>query len=132
MAEVIVNRDAEGLAVAFLRSQFTSRAMNDADARTKFPPSPKRLFVRVSRIGGDVANIVYDQPSLLFECYGDSETNAERFGALVRALILAWARISDEVTRVQSAGGLASLPDPDTNKPRYQFAVQVNMKMSAI
>lgn len=132
MAEIIVAPDAEGMAVAFLRSQFSARGMSDADARTKYPTSPKRLFVRVSRVGGGARNLAYDEPSLLFECYGDTEISAERFSALVRGLVLAWPRLSDSVTRVRDGGGAASLPDPDTNNPRYQFTAQATLKMSAI
>lgn len=132
MVEVIVAPDVEGLAVAFLRSQFVARSMSDAQVATKFPTSPKRLFVRVSRTGGGMRDIAYDQPTLLFECYGDTEPNTERFAALVRGLVLAWAGLSDAVTRVRDGGGLAFLPDPDTNKPRYQFAAQVAVKASAV
>lgn len=132
MAEVIVAPDVEGMAVSFLRDQFSSRGMPDADARTKYPQTPKRLFVRVSRVGGGMQNLAFDRPSLLFECYGDTEPNAERFAALVRGLILAWPRLSDSITKVSDGGGVASLPDPDTNRPRYQFAVQATLKGVAI
>lgn len=132
MVEVVVAPSAEAEAVAFLRGEFSSRGLVDADARTKFPASPKRLFVRVSRTGGVMRDFAYDSPVLLFECYGDTEPNAERFAALVRGLVLAWPRLSDKVTRVQDGGGLASFPDPDTNKPRYQFTVSADLKGSAV
>lgn len=129
--EVVVAPDVEGMAVSFLRGRFAARSMSDADARTKFPASPKRLFVRVSRTGGGMANVAYDRPSVLFECYGDTEPNTERFAALVRGLVNAWAGLSDDVTR-SVAGGVANLPDPDTNKPRYQFVAQIDVKAIAV
>lgn len=130
MAEVIIAPDAEGRAVAFLKAQFT--AIGDtAKVGTKFPASGSSRFVRVVRVGG-VSDLAYDHPRLVFICSGDSTVSAERLCALTRGLILAWARLSDDVTRVQDAGDMAYLPDPDSGQDRYQFAAQVDMKMSAI
>lgn len=130
MVEVIVAPDAEGAAVAFLKAQFT--ALGDAaKVGTKFPAAGSQRFVRVVRAGG-VSDLAYDHPRLVFECSGSSSVDAERLCALTRGLVLAWARLSDVVTRVQDAGDMAYVPDPDTGQARYQFAVQVDMKMSAI
>lgn len=131
MVEVIVARDAEGAAVAFLKAQFASVG-DSAKAGTKFPPGGSQRFVRVVRAGGVSRDIAYDSPRLVFECYGSSSVTAERLCALTRGFILAWARLSDDVTRVQDAGDMAYVPDPDSGQDRYQFAVQVDMKMSAI
>lgn len=131
MVEVIVAPDAEGAAVAFLKSQFASRG-ESAGVGTKFPAAGSQRFVRVSRAGGVSQNIAYDTPRLVFECYGSSTVTAERLCALTRGLVLAWARSSDAVTRVQDAGDMAYVPDPDTGQDRYQFAVQATMKMAAV
>lgn len=131
MVEVIVARDAEGAAVAFLKAQFAS-VPDTAKVGTKFPSGGSQRFVRVVRAGGVSKNIAYDSPRLVFECYGSSTVTAERLCALTRGFVLAWARLSDDVTRVQDAGDMAYVPDPDSGQDRYQFAVQVDMKMSAI
>lgn len=131
MVEVIVARDAEGRAVAFLKAQFASLS-DTAKVGTKFPASGSQRFVRVVRAGGLTKNIAYDSPRLVFECYGSSSVTAERLCALTRGFVLAWARLSDDVTRVEDAGDMAYMPDPDSGQDRYQFAVQVDMKMSAI
>lgn len=131
MVEVIVAPDAEGRAVAFLKAQFLA-AGDAAKVGTKFPVGGSQRFVRVVRAGGLTKSIAYDSPRLVFECYGSSSVTAERLCALTRGFILAWARLSDDVTRVQDAGDMAYVPDPDTNQDRYQFAVQVDMKMSAL
>lgn len=131
MAEVIVAPDAESAAVAFLKAQFT--AVGDtAKVGTKFPATGSQRFVKVVRAGGVSRDIAYDSPRLVFECYGSSTVTAERLCALTRGFILAWARLSDAVTRVQDAGDMAYSPDPDSGQDRYQFAVQADMKMSAI
>lgn len=131
MAEVIVAQDAEGAAVAFLKAQFAAVA-DSAGVGTKFPDAGSQRFVRVVRAGGVATNVAYDSPRLVFECYGGSTVTAERLCALTRGFVLAWARLSDDVTRVQDAGDMAYSPDPDSGQDRYQFAAQVDMKMSAI
>lgn len=131
MVEVIVAPDAEGRAVAFLKARFL--AVGDvAKVGTKFPAGGSSRFVRVSRVGGLTKSLAYDSPRLVFECSADSSVSAERLCALTRGFVLAWARLSDDVTRVQDAGDMAYVPDPDSGQDRYQFAVQADMKMSAI
>lgn len=131
MVEVVVARDAEGAGVKFLNSEFAARSI--AGKAVKTVPSPMTFpLVRVSRVGGDVRDVAYDSPLLLFECWGVDMKTAVEFASMVRGLVRAWAGLSDHVTAVRGAGDLAFLPDPDTNKPRYQFAVQVDVKMSAI
>lgn len=131
MVEVIVARDAEALAVTFLRGELGARGVA-AMVATKVPAKMPAKMVRVSRAGGSARNIAYDQPLLLVECWATSGPAASDLAALTRGLMLAWASLSDDVTMARDGGGFASLPDPDTNNPRYQFAVQVDMKMSAI
>lgn len=131
MAEIIVAPDAEGRAIVFLRARL-ALAGESVKVGTKFPAAGASRFVRVMRAGGVTRGIGYDSPRLVFICTGASSTDAERLCALVRGLILAWARLSDDVTRVQDAGDMAYSPDPDTGQDRYQFAVQADMKMSAI
>lgn len=130
MAEVIIADDAEGRAITFLKAQLAARG-DTAKVGTKFPASGSSRFVRVMRAGG-VSDLAYDRPRLVFICSEASTVKAERLCALVRGLVLAWARLDDAVTRVQDAGDMAYLPDPDTGQDRYQFAVEVTLKMSAI
>ena len=129
--DVIGFPDAEARAVAFLKSEYESRDI-DAGVATKFPKSPPAQFTRVSRVGGGARDLVTDSPRLLFECYGDSTVTAADLGKVTRALIGAWARLSDEVTRVQPDEGLAFNPDPDTNQARYQFMAQVDLRGDTI
>lgn len=131
MVEVIVARDAEGAAVAFLKAQLAARG-DSAGVGTKFPARGSQRFVRVVRAGGVSRNLAYDSPRLVFECSGSSTVAAERLCALVRGLVLAWARLDETVTRVQDAGDMAYVPDPDSGQDRYQFAVEVDLKMSAV
>lgn len=131
MVEVIVSSDAEGLAVQYLNTQLLARSIAGKAVKT-VPQSMTFPMVRVSRVGGGLRDLAYDQPRLLFECWGADMKSAIEFASAVRGLVLAWAKLSDRVTRVADGGDLSFFPDPDTNKPRYQFAVQADVKMSAI
>ena len=130
MAEVIVSPDVEALVVAFLKSEYAARDIL-AQVGTKVR-SGWTAYTRVSRIGGGMRDIAYDSPRMLFECYADDTVTASDLARVTRALILAWSRIADTVTRVQDGGDTSFLPDPDTNKPRYQFVAQLDVKGSAI
>lgn len=133
MVEVIAFPDAESFSVAFLKAQFTER---DIATRvgTKLPKAHTAAdsFVRVSRSGGVSRDIVTDSPMILVECFGPDTVTASDTAKVTRALMLAAARLSDEVTRVQDSGGVAFLPDPDTGQPRYQFVVALDLRGSAI
>lgn len=131
MAEVIGFPDAEGLAVAFMKAEYSGRGVA-AKVATKRPKTMPAMFTRVSRVGGDPRDLVTDSPMLLFECYGDSTVSAEHLAKVTRALALAAARLRDDVTRVQSVGGLGFNPDPDTNQARYQFTVQWDLRGESI
>lgn len=131
MTEIIVAPDAEARAVAFLKDQLSALG-DSAKVGTKFPAKGSTRFVQVTRAGGVSNDIAYDAPRLVFICSGSSTTNAERLCALTRGIVLAWARLSDDVTRVRDAGEMAYVPDPDSGQDRYQFAAQAVMKMSAI
>lgn len=131
MVEIVVSADAEGAAVKFLNGQLASRSIAGTAVKT-VPASSSGPIVRVSRAGGGTRDVAFDRPLLLFECWASDMKSAIEFASLVRGLVLAWAKLSDRVTRVSDGGNLAFFPDPDTNKPRYQFTVQVDMKMSAL
>jgi len=131
MTEVIAFPDAEAFAVLFLRAQFSARSMS-AGASTKVPASIPNGHVRVSRAGGGQRDLVTDSPRLLLECFAADTVAASDLAKVTRALLLAAARLSDEVTRAVDGGGVAFLPDPSTNNPRYQFVVQLDLRGATI
>ncbi|MEQ6899009.1 hypothetical protein [Microbacterium sp. KR10-403] len=73
-----------------------------------------------------------DSPMILVECFADDGGTAADDAKIDRALLMAAARLSDDVTRVTDVGGPSFLPDPDTNLPRYQFTVQLDMRGTAL
>lgn len=128
MGEVIAFPDPEAWAVQFLKSR------TERDGRkvgTKAPKTGTR-YTRVSRVGGASRDLVTDSPMILVECFADDGVTAADDAKIDRALLMAAARLSDDVARVQDVGGPSFLPDPDTNLPRYQFTVQLDMRGTAL
>ncbi|WP_193510481.1 hypothetical protein [Cryobacterium sp. BB736] len=135
MVEVIDFPDAEEVAKEFLRAEYTARSVDSPNAvGTKLPKNHTTddLFTRVSRVGGESRDLVTDSPRLLVECFGPSTVAASDRAKITRALMLASARLTKKVTRATEGGGVAFLPDPDTNQPRYQFVVQLDLRGVAI
>lgn len=128
MAEIIAFRDPETWVVTFLKGR-TERA--DRTVATKAPKTGTR-YTRISRTGGASKNLVTDAPTILVECFADDTVTAEADARIDRALLLAAARLSDDVTKTTDVGGPSFLPDPDTNLPRYQFVVQLDLRGTAL
>jgi hypothetical protein len=131
MVEVIKFADDEAFTVSFLRTEFAARGII-AGVGTQFPKTTPSSFVRVSRSGGSARDLVTDSATQLIECFGPDTVAASDLARVARALMLASGRLSDKVTRAVDGGGIAFLPDPDTNKPRYQFVVQLDIRGNTI
>lgn len=128
MTEVITFPDAEAFVVGFLKSRVERGGRKVA---TKAPKTGTR-YTRVSRVGGSARDLVTDSPLILVECFAGDGVTAADDAKIDRALLMAAARLTDDVTRVQDAGGPSFLPDPDTNLPRYQFTVQLDLRGTAL
>lgn len=119
--------DIEGAFVTYLNAQLTP------PVSTRVPNPRPASHVRVQVVGGDVPNVTLEAPRLLVECWAATSTGA---ALLARQ---AWARISETpgttvgdafVSRVRSSRPV-NFPDPDTTSPRYQFTVDLRVKMTA-
>lgn len=131
MVELIGFPDAEAVAITLLKSQLSARGVA-AKVATKVPTPRPDLLVRVSRVGGVSRDIVTDSATLLIECSGLTEIAASDLASLARAIMLAAARLTPNVTRAVDGGGIVSLSDPDTNSPRYQFVVQLDLRGTTV
>lgn len=131
MVEVIAFRDAEAFTRSFLKAQLSARGDTVA-VGTKIPATRPDRFIRLSRVGGGARDLVTDSPRILVECFALDTVAASDLAKVARALLLAAARLSDGVTKATDGGDVAFLPDPDTNQPRYQFVVQLDLRGTAI
>lgn len=132
MGEVLVQEDFEAAAVSFLAGGLGALASKVA---TKVPATMPATMVRVSLTGGSRFDVATDAAQLTVECWGPDGPTASNLARRGMALMLSaagsfaggvWVRKAEEV------GGVQSFPDPDTNKPRYQFTVRWHGRPASI
>ena len=132
MIEAVGFRDAEALAVAYLRERLGSAEIYTA---TRIPTPRRARMVKVTRTGGIRRDEVTDVPQLTIECWDLDDADAYDLARLTRAYL--WALPGSEphghlVRWVDEIGGPTYLEDPDTSLPRYQFTVAVEIRGEVI
>ena len=133
MAEVILFPDAALTVVTYLAAELADRS-DTAVVRTRVPDVRPDRFVRVERLGGVRTNLVTDSAVVTVECWAATEADAAELAQLVRALIFASEGTTQggaAVYNVTEVGGLAHLPDPDTEHQRYVFTAQIGLRGTA-
>jgi hypothetical protein len=131
--EVILYPDAALTIIGYLRSELAARA-DTATVGTRVPDIRPDRFVRVERVGGVRTNLVTDSALVTVECWAATEAAAVQLGQLVRALIFAAEGTTQTgvvIYQVTEVGGLAHLPDPDTEHERYVFTTQIGLRGTA-
>lgn len=94
------------------------------------PTTRPPKFVRLVRVGGETLSAVTDRARIVAECWDTSGLGAANLAALVRAEIGAIAQTKvgpawvDRVVDV----GLAFIPDPGTNLPRYIVTAELYVR----
>lgn len=124
MGEVLVTPDVEVAAITHLRSGLSDLTVK---VSTAVPSTMPASMVRVSLTGGSRQNVASDAAQLTVECWAADGPAASTLARRAYALMLSAAGVSAGgvfVRRVDSVGGVQNFPDPDTNKPRYQFTVR--------
>lgn len=132
MGEVLVSPDAETAATSFLRTGLGALATKVA---TEVPSTMPVTMVRVSLTGGTRSGVASDSAQLTVECWASDGPTASNLARRAQALMFSAAGTVAAgvfVRKVESVGGVQSFPDPDTNKPRYQFTVRWHCKPATI
>jgi hypothetical protein len=130
MSEVLVTPDAEAAAVTYLRTELGALATRVA---TSVPATMPATMVRVSLTGGSRRDVASDTAQLTVEVWSVDGPTASHVARRAQALMFA----ADEaggmwVRKVESVGGVQFFPDPDIDKPRYQFTVRWHVRPAAI
>lgn len=128
MAEVVLGVDVEALVVSYLTTALGARASR---VSTKVGNPRPDKSVRVSRTGGPRVNSVTDSATVLVECWADSETGACELARWAHAYLWALPQTSVGGSWVRSAselGGVQNFPDPDSDSPRYQFVMSLDVR----
>ena len=89
-------------------------------------PRPARLVV-LRRDGGNADDVVTDRPRVTCQCWSDTEVDAERLAAITRA-VLKTLPGTGAIRRVKDVGGPYPAPDPESDLPRYVFAVEITLR----
>ena len=132
MAEVLVTPDVEAAAVTYLRTALGVLADKVA---TKVPATMPARMVRVSLTGGSRRDVATDVAQVTVECWGPDETTASSMARTGQGLMFSAAGMTAGtvfVRKVETVGGVQNFPDPDTNKPRYQFTVRWHVRPATI
>lgn len=132
MTEVLISPDVEAAAVVWLRNGLGSLADKVA---TKVPATMPGKMVRVSLTGSDRVNMASESAQLTVECWAVDEPTASNIARTAQGLLFSAAGMTAGVVfvrRVDSVGGVQFFPDPDTNKPRYQFTVRWHVRPASI
>ena len=132
MSEILVTPDAVLAATAYLRTALGALADRVA---TSVPSTMPNNMVKVSLTGGSRAGLVSDAAQLTVECWSPTEPETSLLARTAHAYMLAAAGVEAGglwVRKVETVGGVQSFPDPDTNKPRYQFTVRWHVRPAAI
>ena len=132
MAEILVSPDVVLAAVGYLKAGLGSLADRVA---TAVPATMPANMVKVSLTGGSREGVASDAAQLTVECWSENEPTASKLARTAHAYMHAAAGTQANglwVRRVETVGGVQSFPDPDTNKPRYQFTVRWHVRPATI
>lgn len=125
MAELVVYPDVEALAIGVLKPHLGSTKV-----ATSVPnPRPDRL-VRVWSAGGSDRTMVTSTRLVVVQCWDKASPSASDLAELCFAAVKSAQHDPSrpEIRRVQTVGAPAFFPDPDTNVPRYQFTVAIDVR----
>lgn len=130
MKPVVLSPDAVFVAIDYLAEQLEALG-DDVLVAPRVPQNRPGHFVRVSRTGGIMLNLVQDGPHLTIEAWAPTDEEAQDLAQLCRALLHAaqgTVQAGVSVGKVSELGGPQLLPDPLSNQPRYTFTLQVAMR----
>lgn len=91
---------------------------NDEDLAQRRPPT----FVRLKVSGGVQHNLVTDAPRILFEAWAQTKEAAHDLAQEAHVLVRLLPFERGQIHRVEAVGGLADVPDPLSDTPRFKFS----------
>lgn len=111
-------------------------ALGDLAATHSRIPTGRTLedtFLLVRRLGGSQHDVVVDDATLAVEAWAPTDIAAHDLIQEARAVVhsLVGTQLDGvAVYRVQEFAGPASLPDPDSDHPRYTLTISVSLRGS--
>lgn len=125
--ELVGFADAEALVIDYL----TGELPDDVYVAGALPKSRRARMVRVTRTGGVRRDEVTDTPQITLECWDVDDEGAFGLARYARALL--WAlpdrgEHGHKVRHTSELGGPVYFEDPDTDLPRYQLTVTIEVR----
>lgn len=134
MSEITAPRDIEAVIHAYLPP-----LLSELDATvpvvTRLPASLPARFIQVVLDGGTRRNRITDSQTVTVRGWGRDKVDSRTLAGLAYAGLMAMpehASSSAAIRRAVSIGGPAWLPDPETNRPRYQATVSLDLRPEII
>ncbi|EYT56029.1 hypothetical protein H490_0103910 [Leucobacter sp. UCD-THU] len=125
MAEHIDFANAQDGAAAHLHTE-TGRPAGDTAPNPR-PPE----FIEVLVTGGSRPNLVTEAVMLTITCDAPTKDAAYRLANEARSAMTRLRTLDGHhVYHVEELGGPAWSPDPDTEKPRYEFTVRPHLRLT--
>lgn len=126
MTEVLVPQDIEAALVSHLGIQLGCLVA------TRVPNPRPAKHVRVRRTGGRRVSLVLDNPTVLVECWAETESAAHDLAGLAGGALAAspgtW--IADGVwLNAADVSSPVNYEDPSTRMPRYQFTASLWLRL---
>lgn len=124
-------------AALMVKDILRARGVNHPVYTTLPEQLPAAVFVQVIRLGSRSPNLITDTPRLLVKVYGAagaSDLDTEREALHVQGLLAASPGTiypSGKVRGFNSLGGLASVPDTDAHRTRYQLVCELSLRARA-
>lgn len=114
--------DVESLMIQFLRP------VVGVPVHTRVPRARPEKFVLLWRNGGPAANRVVDRPMVTMEAWAKDSVEASALLETCRNALHNDTLRAPLVRRVTEITGPYSIPDPDTETPRYRMSVQLTVR----
>lgn len=134
--ERILFPDVEALLHNYLTTELALLG-DSASVHTRVPETRPDRFVLVPRVGGiaDFGNLVVDDATIGFECWGETPALAYDLVSKVRAIVRGLPGQVIEGTqfyKIQEFAGPANLPDATSRQPRYVYTVSISFRGTAL
>lgn len=134
MSEITAPLDVETLIHGYLPASLTALG-ESVPVLTRLPASLPTRFVQVVLDGGSRRDRITDSQTVTVRGWGQDKVDSRTLAGLAYASLMAMpesASTEAAVRRAVSIGGPAWLPDPETNRPRYQATVSLDLRPQII
>ena len=130
MSEITAPRDVETVIHENLPATLATLGAS-VPVITRLPASLPARFIQVVLDGGTRRDRITDSQTVTVRGWGRDKVDSRTLAGLAYAALMAMPDQTSTdalIRRAVSIGGPAWLPDPETNRPRYQATVSLDLR----